>query len=213
MNGKTVIRNILLVWLFLLTVIQPVQAEENIADSEYQIKAAFLYNFLKFVDWPKSKTEDPNKPVVIGIIGQDVFKDAFDSAKNRTIEGQKVIIKKYKGMAELQKTDSTKDFNRHPDIEAIRKSNLLFICPSEKDYITKILKSLEGQSILTVADTQGFLEAGGIINLIMEENKVRFEINMEAAKKAQIGIRSQLLRLAKKVLKEDTNSSPSDSGT
>jgi hypothetical protein len=200
LNGKTVTRNILLVWLFLLTVTQPVQAEEDTADSEYQIKVAFLYNFLKFVDWPESKATDPNKPIIVGIIGQDVFHDAFDNTKNRTIEGRKVIINKFKGIVELQKTDSIKDSGQHPDIEAIRKSHLLFICPSEKDYITKILKSVEGNSILTVADTQGFLEAGGIINLVMEENKVRFEINMAAAKKAKIQIRSQLLRLAKKVI-------------
>lgn len=212
MNGKTVTRNILLVWLFLLPVIQPVQAEDT-TSTEYQIKAAFLYNFLKFVDWPESKAADPNKPIMIGIIGQDVFHDAFDNTKNRTIEGRKVIIHKFKGLSELQKADSIKDSSQHPDIESIRKSHLLFICPSEKNFITEILKSIEGHSILTIADTQGFLEAGVIINLTMEENKVRFEINMPAAKKAKIQIRSQLLRLAKKVVKEDTNSSTSGSGT
>jgi len=212
MNRKTVIKNILLAGLFLLPVLQPARAEDT-ASPEYQIKAAFLYNFLKFVEWPETKVKDPNEPIVVGIIGQDLFKDAFDSTKNRTIEGRKVIINKFKGIEELQKEDSKKSFNQHPQIEDIRKSHMIFICPSEKIYISEILKSIEGHSILTVADTPGFLEAGGIINLLMEENKVRFEINIAAAKKAKIQIRSQLLRLAKKVVKQETSSATSDPGT
>ena len=199
MIKKTYTNIILTLWLFLLTATQSAPADDTIVP-EYQIKAAFLYNFLKFVEWPKAKIGESNEPIIVSTIGQDVFQDAFDSIKNKTLEGRKIVIKKFEGIEELQKADSKKKYRQHSQIEAIRKSHLLFICPSEKIYIADILKSVKGHNILTVADTQSFLEAGGIINLMMEEKKVRFEINMVSAKEADIQIRSQLLRLAKKVI-------------
>ena len=199
MIKKTCTNIILTLWLFLLMATQSAPADDTIVP-EYQIKAAFLYNFLKFVEWPKAKIGESNEPIIVSTIGQDVFQDAFDSIKNKTLEGRKIAIKKFEGIEELQKADSKKKYSQHPQIETIRKSHLLFVCPSEKKYIADILKSVKGHKILTVADTQSFLEAGGIINLMMEEKKVRFEINMVSAKEADIQIRSQLLRLAKKVI-------------
>ncbi len=194
----------LIVWLLQTPFALLVRGDET-ANLEYQIKAAFLYNFLKFVEWPKSKTREEDKPIIIGIIGKDVFQGAFENLKDKTIEGKKVVIKQYKGISELDNSSQ-----KHPQIETIRKSHMLFICPSEKNYMRIILESVKEQGILTVADTKGFLEAGGIINLMMEEKKVRFEINMIAAKQSGITIRSQLLRLAKKVIKQETSSADSE---
>jgi hypothetical protein len=140
------------------------------------------------------------------IIGKDVFKEAFTDIEERTVEDRKITVKRFEGISELKKKDSDEESKQHPQIEMIKKSHLLFICPSEKIYIPVILKSLKGQGVLTVADSEGFLEAGGIISLVMEENKVRFEINIDAAKQAEIQIRSQLLRLAKRIIKEETTS-------
>ena len=200
MNSKTVIYIILTTWLPLVSFLQPVMGDD-VTSQEYQIKAAFLFNFLKFVEWPKSKTKDPNEPIIIGIIGENVFKDDFDSIKNKSIEGKKVIVKQYKGLSEQDNPSK-----EHPQIKAIRESHLLFISPSEKIFTPNILGSVKEYGVLTVADYKGFLEAGGIINLIMAEKKVQFEINMIAAKQAGITIRSQLLRLAKKVIKQETSS-------
>ncbi len=204
MNSKTVTYIILITWLFLVPFLQPVRGDD-VTNQEYQIKAAFLFNFLKFVEWPKPKTKDSNEPVIISIIGENVFQDAFDNIKNKTIEGKKVIVKQYKGISGLDNASE-----KHPQIEAIRESHLLFICPSEKIYTPNILESVKEHGVLTVADYKGFLEAGGIINLIMEEKKVRFEINMVAAKQSGVQIRSQLLRLAKKVIKQETSSADTD---
>jgi hypothetical protein len=79
---------------------------------------------------------------------------------------------------------------------------LLFICPSEKENINEVIDLVKDQGILTVSDTQEFLDAGGIVNFIIEDNKVRFDINLTASEKAGLKIRSQLLRLAKKVVKD-----------
>jgi hypothetical protein len=180
-------------------------AAETITDSEasreYQVKAAFLYNFIKFVDWPE-ESSDSNKPIIIGIIGNDPFGSAFDPIKDKPVKERKVIVKWFKGLDELEKSSQMDKSGKHPQIEAIRECNLLFICHSEKEKLKETLDLLKDRSILTVADMQGFLESGGIVNFVIEENKVGFEINLVAAEHAKLEIRSQLLRLAKRVVEK-----------
>jgi len=175
--------------------------DESASNREYQVKAAFLYNFIKFVDWPKEKTADPNAPLIIGILGKDPFGDAFEPLRDKE---KKVLIQRFQGFAELEKSGEKKKDQPHPKQDAISKCHLLFVCTSESERLADILKSVKNSSILTVADTPNFLEAGGIINFVTEEKKIRFEINVTAAEKAKLKIRSQLLRLAKKVIKEET---------
>lgn len=169
---------------------------------EYQVKAAFLYNFIKFVDWPEEEAADSNKPIIIGIIGKDPFGSAFESVKDNLVKGRKVVIWRFKGIEKLKKSAENDNSEQHPEIESIRKCQLLFICQSEKEKLNEIIKLIKDHSILTVGDIQGFLESGGIINFVVDENKVRFEINAIAAKGAKLEIRSQLLRLARKVIEE-----------
>jgi hypothetical protein len=176
------------------------QAEDDSAfPNESRIKAAFLYNFLRFVDWPKVKRGDANEPIIIGLIGKDIFGDVFDDLKDRTVEDRPVLLRRFKGFEELQKKEQEDKSEQKSQIEAIRKSHLLYICPSEKKHIKELLELVKGYGVLTVADTEGFLESGGIINLLKEDNKVNFEINITAAKQAGFQVRSKLLRLAKRV--------------
>ena len=204
MNKKSATYIILITCLTFSFPLQSVRGRDD-SSLEYEVKAGFLYNFLKFVEWPEEKVGDSNEPIIIAVIGKDVFKDAFDNIKDKTIEGRKITVKHFKGISELQRNSSDEPSVKHPQIEAIQQSHLIFICPSEKNNIEEILRLLKDQAVLTVADTEGFLDAGGIIKLLMEENKVRFEINMIAAKEAKIKIRSQLLRLAKKVMNQQTS--------
>lgn len=177
------------------------------ANREYQIKAAFLYNFIKFVDWP-GETSASDKPIIIGIIGKDPFGGAFEPMKDKTAKDKKVIVKWFKGLDELEKSSQMDKSGKHPQIDDIRECNLLFICRSEKEKLKETLDLLKDRSVLTVADMQGFLEAGGIINFVIEENKVGFEINITVAKKAKLEIRSNLLRLAKRIVGEDAAKKP-----
>ena len=173
---------------------------EPVASREYQIKAAFLYNFIKFVDWPKEKVPDPNTPIVVGIIGKDLFEDAFKPLQEKEKD---VLIQRFRGFAELEKSSEKKKDEPHPQQDAISKCHLLFVCPSESEHFADIVMSVKDRNVLTIADTQGFLATGGIINFVTEEKKVRFDINAVAAKQAKITIRSQLLRLARQVIKEE----------
>ncbi|MCH8120886.1 MAG: YfiR family protein [Planctomycetes bacterium] len=179
------------------------EAKDDSAQSrEYKIKAAFLYNFIKFVDWPEEKTSDSNEPIIISIIGKDPFGRVFEPIKNKKVKNRIVVIKRFKSFEAIQKLGEhgRAEFDRN--INYLRKCHLLFVCSSEKDKVKEVLALVKDHSVLTVADTRGFLESGGIINFLMEDKKVRFEINVAAAKKSKLKISSKLLRLAKRVVKE-----------
>ncbi|MBU1517477.1 MAG: YfiR family protein [Planctomycetes bacterium] len=151
-----------------------------------------------FIDWPDGKMPAANEPIIIGIIGKDPFEDAFDPVKDKQAKGRKVVVKKFKGFEELKKSDET-EFNQQ--IEAVKKCHLLFICLSEKKNVKEITDLVKGSNILIIGDMPKFLEAGGgMINFVLEEQKIRFEVDAAAAKQAGLKIRSQLLRLATRVI-------------
>jgi hypothetical protein len=187
-----------------MAAVAPKAGADSAASLEYQVKAAFIYNFIKFVDWPKEKVPDSNTPLTIGIIGKDPFGSAFDPVEDKDAKARKVLIKRFKTFEELKKAGEKDKSLLDREIESMRKCHLLFICSSEEKSVGEITNLVKDHSVLTVGDVKGFLEAGGVTNFIMEEQKVRFEINVTTAKRAKLQIRSQLLRLAKKVIvKED----------
>jgi hypothetical protein len=170
---------------------------------EYQIKAAFLYNFIQFVDWPDEKLADSNEPIIIGIVGKDPFGDAFEPIKDKKVKGRDVVIKRFKSFEKLEKSTEKNESQSDQEIETLTKCHLLFICPSERKNLKRIINTVKDCDVLTVSEMEGFLEAGGIINWFVEEKKLRFEINITAAERAKLKIRSKLLRLAKRILEEN----------
>jgi hypothetical protein len=98
-------------------------------------------------------------------------------------------------------------------MEALKTCHLLFICPSEKKLLAEIIDVVKSDGVLTVGDIGEFIEAGGTISFFMEDNKIRFNINLTSAEKAGLKIRSQLLRLAKKVIKNGSETQAVDSNT
>lgn len=177
-----------------VTPIVPNARADSAPNKEQRIKAAFIYNFINFVDWPKEKVADSNDPITICIIGKDPFGKAFEPIKNKKLKGKKIVINRFKGLKELKKSSK--------QIETLRKYHLLFICPSEKKNLKEVINLVKNHSVLTVGDMKGFLESGGIINFLIVDKKVCFEINNAAAKQAKLKIRSKLLRLAKRVIPE-----------
>lgn len=147
---------------------------------EYQVKAAYLFNFLKFVEWPDDTFADPLAPFVIGVVGDDPFGSALPQVvTGKTVQGRDLVIRLYR-----------------PD-EDLRGAQILFISASERKKFPAILAGLRGSTVLTVADTPGFLDAGGMIQFISESQRVRFGINAEAASRARLKISAKLLSLAK----------------
>jgi len=182
--------------------VQQVQAAKS---KEYQIKAAFLYNFIQFVDWPKEKVADSNQPIIIGIIGKDPFGNVFEPLKNKKIKGKRVVIRRVKTFEELKKNGELED-----KINELKKFHVLFICSSENKNLKQIIDLIKTDNILTVGETGNFLENGGIINFVLEEKKVRFEINLDAANTSKLKISSQLLRLAEKVIQKKEGTKKAD---
>jgi hypothetical protein len=152
------------------------------AASESQVKAAFLYNFAKFVEWPSQSFPDGNTPVVIGVIGDEHIADALDQiCKGRTIDGRRLVSRR------LSSDGNTEG------------CHILFVAATEKRHISAILDRLGDSSVLTVGDTEGFISNGGMVGFVIQKSKIGFEVNAGAAKRKRLKISSQLLKLAKDV--------------
>lgn len=166
-----------LVVMFLLPA--RVEAQET---NEYEVKAAFLYNFARFVEWPNNVSADPNAPMVIGILGKDPFGGEIDRAiEGKSVNGHPLAIKRF----------ST--------LEAYQYCHILFVSSSEKNNLPRILAAVAKSSVLTVSETDRFAQIGGIINFITTENRIRFEINQAAAARVGLKISSKLLSLGRVV--------------
>ena len=185
----------------------PTSAAQSASSYEYGLKATFMYQFVNFIDgWKFEQEKDEEKEnqekiILLGIIGKDPFGDAFKPLLEKTVKDRKIEIERFDGFSKLKSQD--KNVTVHPEIDQIKKCDLLFVCSSEQKYIDEILGSIRNERILTIADTKGFLEKGGIINFVIEKSKVRFEINVVGAKRAKMTIRSKLLRLATHIIMED----------
>jgi hypothetical protein len=150
--------------------------------SEYQMKAAYLYNFAKFVEWPPAALPTTNSPIIIGVLGDDPFDGFLDSTvQHKTIDGHPLAIRRLKTAAEA------------------KTCHVLFISSSEKKNWPEISAALAGASVLTVSENwDHFTAQGGMILLFMEGKRIYFEINNDAARKAGLKISSKLLLLGKK---------------
>jgi hypothetical protein len=158
----------------------PQEAPAQLAVSkEYQVKAAFLFNFAQFVEWPSTAFTDSGTPICIGILGEDPFGTALDeTVRGEIIQNRKLIV---------QRSRRVKD---------LRDCHLVFISKSETARVAGILADLDPAPVLTVSEMEGFAQHGGIINLYLAGNKVRFEINPDAARRKGLKMSSELLKLA-----------------
>lgn len=148
---------------------------------EYQVKAAFIYNFMKFVDWPGEAIGFPST-ITLGILGKDPFGEALDEVEGKTAKGRRVVVVRFR------------------KVEEVRECDVLFVSGSEKGRLPHILKGLQSARVLTVADQEGFCEAGGMINLVSAKSRIVFEINAGAVGRSRLRVSSQLLKLARSVI-------------
>ena len=142
---------------------------------EYEVKAAMLYNFAKFVEWPGEGRE----PLVIGVLGKDPFGPVLDEVvRDKTVHGRPLVVRRFHQLAELG------------------ACHILFIARSESRLIPEVLEPLHKAGVLTVADIDQFAKSGGVIGFTMDNGRIRFEINLGAARRAGLRISSRLLGLA-----------------
>ena len=146
---------------------------------EYDLKAVFLFNFAKFVEWPESAFAGERAPLSICVYGQDPFGPTLDAVVQGERVGERSLL--------VQRPDSLDDLG---------ECHVLFVARSEKGRLGEVMEQVKGEPVLTVSDTDGFLRAGGIINFILEGSKVRVLIDQEAAERSGLEISSKLMRLA-----------------
>ncbi len=147
---------------------------------EYEVKAAFLANFAQFAKWPGAAFSDANAPFAIGVLGDDPFGGALESiVKGRLVSGRKVVVRRA----------------RRP--EEVRNCQIVFISNSERARVVEIISSFQMASILTVGETDQFVNQGGMVGFFMEGDKVRFAINHGTAKRSGLELSSRLIKLAK----------------
>lgn len=151
--------------------------------SEYQVKAAFVYNFARFIDWPPQSFADDGSPFVLGVIGDSEIASAVEQiVKGKTVSGRRMVYKRLSADA------------------ALDGCNLLLIGATEKRNVGRILDRLKDNNIVTVGETEGFVRYGGVIGFVVQSSKVGFDINVAAAGKKHLKVSSQLLKLARNVI-------------
>ena len=146
---------------------------------EYDLKAAFLFNFVKFVEWPPDAFPGDRAPLTLCVYGKDPFGSALDSVVQGERVGERSLL--------VRRPDS---------LDGLGGCHVLFVSRSETERLGEVLTRTGGRPVLTVSDTDGFLQAGGVINFVLEGSKVRFLINQKAAERNGLRISSKLLRLA-----------------
>jgi hypothetical protein len=148
--------------------------------SEEQVKAAYLFNFARFVEWPDSAFASSGSPIVIGVIGDESFAGILD----KTIAGKRV-------------GDRAVRVEHHSGPETALRSHILFVQSKEVSLLSEVADVMRGRAVFTVADDENFAAHGGVANFFRMDKKVRFAINESAARSAGLKVSSRLLRLAK----------------
>jgi hypothetical protein len=150
--------------------------------SEYEVKAAYLFNFGRFIEWSDKAAPAKEGAFEICVLGQDPFGSTLDATLNGTsLKGKSVAAKR---------------ISKAQDINSCR---ILFISSSEDGRLKEILETLEKSNVLTVSDIPGFSQRGGMIQFVVQGSKVRFEINLGSAEEAGLSVSSELLKVATNV--------------
>lgn len=169
----------LLAFLFLFVPLSSMVQAQKAPVSEYEVKAALLLNFVRFSEWPVTAFADAKSPYVVGVIGSDPFGKELEKAfENKVVKGRSFLLKRISIEQEM------------------RNCHLLFVTASERRRWRDLREKLKGAPVLTVGESSDFIGQGGIINFLLKDNSVRFEINLEAAQAARLKLDANLLKVA-----------------
>jgi YfiR/HmsC-like len=158
------------------------EAQAQTISHEYPIKAVFLLNFAHFTAWPTNAFDQPDSPLVIGVLGDDPFGALLDDAvRGETVNGRKFVVERYRR------------------VEDSKACHILFISQSEIKRLDKIVEDLKGKPVLTVSEIDGSAYRGVCVRFITENNKIRLRINTDVLQAAQLTMSSKILRVAELV--------------
>jgi hypothetical protein len=149
------------------------------ASREYQLKAAFIFNFAQFVEWPAETFAGPDAPLVIGVVGSNPFGDVLEQAvAGKKVGGRSIVVRYFRSA------------------HAMERCHVLFVSGSERDAMGHLVERCARESTLTVGDFEGFTFARGMIRFVTQDNRLRFEVNLDSMNRAQLRASAKLLKLA-----------------
>jgi len=165
--------------VILLTIALVEASPEGGVIKEYEVKAAFLYNFAKFVEWPREAFEGTTGKIEICVLGRNPFGSALlDAVRGKSIGSRDFAVREIAAAQEAA------------------GCHILFVSDSERRQLGSVLKAIKSRYVLTVGESDEFLANGGLINFVLRDSNVRFQANTEAISRAKIQISSKLLRIA-----------------
>jgi len=157
---------------------QPADDDDK-AFTEYEVKAAFLINFAKYVEWPDKAFPEPDSPFKIGVMGPDPFGDTLERlTDNQELNGRKITVE------------------RSDDVKKLTGCQIVFLSGPDRKTTSAELEALKELPVLTVGEQAGFAERGGTVNFVLVETKVKFEINVASANHTELKVSPRLLKLA-----------------
>ncbi|MFN3323247.1 MAG: YfiR family protein [Bryobacteraceae bacterium] len=163
----------------------PAGAQVGAVSIELRIKAAFLYNFARFIEWPAHVLEQQPATIVVGILGRDPFGTILEQTfRDKTVHGRTFEVRRIRSVPE------------------ITECHIVYVSPSEHRNVDSIVLAAAEGGVLTVSHLDEFAERGGMINFVLEDNRIRFEVNLLAAQQAGFRFHAQLLQLARAVHRE-----------
>jgi len=152
---------------------------------EYRVKAAFIFHFAQLVDWPPEKPTGTDNSLVLCTLGEDPFQGMLEGTVAGKAIGNRILRIRHLG-----------------EPQEMQACQIVFLGRAQSKRIPMLVATLHNAPVLTVGETAGFLDAGGMIDFLLEDNKLRFEVNLEAAESADLKIGSRLLVLAQRVVGE-----------
>jgi hypothetical protein len=175
----------LFVVLALLLIAPQAAFSAKLVSREYQLKAAFVYNFTKFIEWPAQSFSSAEAPIVIGVLGDGAFGPQLgELVKDRSVNGRGIVV------------------TRVENAEQARAAHVLFVSADELGLFNEMRPLIQDSPVLTIGESRSFALRHGVINFVMEDNIPRFEIYMGSARRAGLRISAQLQKLAKIVFEE-----------
>ncbi|WP_005034001.1 YfiR family protein [Holophaga foetida] len=164
--------------VLLWTCHQPAMAQQEKL-LQAKVKTAYVFNFIRFVEWPSLEGAPPTEPIRVGVIGKDQVTDLLNELSGKQVKGHPLVIERYS-------TSGGKPIQCH----------ILFISQSEQQHLARVMRQLPPSGVLTVSDIGRFSQQGGMIGFVTEEGKVRIEINLRTVRQSSLRIHAKLLEVA-----------------